>query len=113
MGKERNRAHPSTMDSHTNSTTSHAKANRQTTSVVTAVMVFDTYELVANILLRLPITTLLLVGRVNTSFQAVITRSKTIQQALFLQADTSTIRPKTEPAINWRALERSKPQHGP
>ncbi|USW53060.1 Putative F-box domain-containing protein [Septoria linicola] len=47
--------------------------------------VFKTYELLENILLHLPLRTLLLSQRVNKSFQDVICRSQKIKQALFLE----------------------------
>lgn len=50
--------------------------------------VLETYELLERVLLHLPLRTLLLSRRVNTSFERVAKRSKSIRQALFLEASS-------------------------
>ena len=53
--------------------------------------VFDTYELLENILLHLAIRDLLLSRRVSQQWQSLIKQSSRLQQALFLQAGPSLV----------------------
>ncbi|KAK4550607.1 hypothetical protein LTR36_000186 [Oleoguttula mirabilis] len=51
--------------------------------------VFDTYELLENVLLHLPLRQLLLAQRISTSFRDLIWRSATINRALFFTPATA------------------------
>jgi hypothetical protein len=51
--------------------------------------VFDTYELLEDILLRLPLRQLLIVQRVSKIFRQLVQNSLRIQKALFLTPVTS------------------------
>jgi len=101
---------------------SHEVLENSTTTHITTgppvAAVFDTYELLERILLHLPMRNLLSASSINKTFQAIITRSKAIQQALFLQADMSAYArdsrpPSTTPTINWHLFRNCMPQLGP
>lgn len=58
-----------------------------------AAQVLDTYELIEDILLRLPLRQLLLAQRVNKKFHGVINDSRKVKRALFFES-SSDIRAK-------------------
>lgn len=67
-----------------------------------AVQVFATYELLENILMHLPLRSLLLAQRVDISFRDLIWRSANINRALFFT-------PATSQSIDWYRPEDAQP----
>lgn len=57
--------------------------------------VLDTYELLENILLRVPMKQLFVVQRVSKTWKDIIERSQSLRKKMFLLADGEPLRPRT------------------